>query len=361
MEKIAIKIPKVGESIQEAFLAEWYKQDGETVNTGEPVLAFETDKISSEVKAEATGVLKRLIEEGETVAVDTVVGTIEPTGDEQKQETKDEQNRESERQQPKAKEPSGERQPDRQPSAKPQSTSNRQTLTEEVSRKPMSPIRQRIAQRLLQSKQNTAMLTTFNEVDMGRIQEIRTLLKQAFPKKYQVKLGLMPFFVKASIEALKKFPRVNAYLESKDIVYHNYYHIGIAIGGEKGLVVPVVRNADRLNFAEIEKSIQDYVQKIADNKLQLEDLEGGTFTISNGGVYGSLLSTPILNTPQSGILGMHKIEDRPVVINGQIQVRPMMYLAFSYDHRIIDGRESVGFLTRIKECLENPERIMLEI
>ncbi len=232
---------------------------------------------------------------------------------------------------------------------------------ESVTRKPMSPIRQRIAERLLQARQSTAMLTTFNEVDMSLLQEFRRLYKDAFRDRYGVSLGMMSFFIKASVTALKEYPEVNAFIEGKDIVHHHYYHIGVAVGAERGLVVPVIRHADRLGFAEVERAIVDYVKKIRENRLEIADLEGGTFTISNGGVYGSLLSTPILNAPQSGILGMHKIEDRPVVVDGQVVARPMMYVAFSYDHRIIDGREAVGFLKRIKECVENPERIMLEI
>ena len=196
---------------------------------------------------------------------------------------------------------------------------------------------------------------------MSLLQEFRRLYKDAFRDRYGVSLGMMSFFIKASVTALKEYPEVNAFIEGKDIVHHHYYHIGVAVGAERGLVVPVIRHADRLGFAEVERAIVDYVKKIRENRLEIADLEGGTFTISNGGVYGSLLSTPILNAPQSGILGMHKIEDRPVVVDGQVVARPMMYVAFSYDHRIIDGREAVGFLKRIKECVENPERIMLEI
>lgn len=230
-----------------------------------------------------------------------------------------------------------------------------------VTRKPMSPIRQRIAARLLEARRNTAMLTTFNEIDMGRVMEIRTRYKDLFQKKYDVALGFMSFFIKASVEALKAYPEINAYIDGKEILYHDSCHVGIAIGGDRGLVVPVIRNAERLSFAQLEKAIVDYVAKIKANRLELKDLEGGTFTISNGGVYGSLLSTPILNTPQSGILGMHKIEKRPVVINDEVVVRPMMYVALSYDHRIVDGREAVSFLVRIKDCIENPERMMMEI
>jgi 2-oxoglutarate dehydrogenase E2 component (dihydrolipoamide succinyltransferase) len=236
------------------------------------------------------------------------------------------------------------------------------SAAEEItSRKPMSQIRQRIASRLLEAKHSTAMLTTFNEIDMANVISIRRQYKEVFNQKYGVGLGFMSFFTKACIEALKEFPQINAFVDGKDIIEHHYYHIGVAIGSERGLVVPVIRHADMLSFAELELAIVDFVKKINKNRLQLSDLEGGTFTISNGGVYGSLLSTPILNTPQSAILGMHKIEKRPVVIDDQVAIRPMMYVALSYDHRIVDGREAVTFLKRIKECVENPERIMMEI
>ena len=230
-----------------------------------------------------------------------------------------------------------------------------------VNRKPMSPLRQRIAARLLEAKQNTAMLTTFNEIDMSQVMAIRKQYKDSFKRKYQVNLGIMSFFIKASVEALKENAQINAFVDGKDIIEHHYYHIGVAVGSERGLVVPVIRHADRLSFAGLEQAIVDYVKKINENRLEIADLEGGTFTISNGGVYGSLLSTPILNIPQSAILGMHKIEKRPVVIDDEIVIRPMMYVALSYDHRIVDGREAVTFLKRIKEFVENPERIMMEI
>ena len=232
---------------------------------------------------------------------------------------------------------------------------------EAVSRKPMSPIRRRIAARLLEAKQGTAMLTTFNDIDMTRVMQVRALLKEKFKEKYGVSLGIMSFFIKATLEALKDFPEINAAIDGDDIVYHHYYHIGIAIGSDRGLVVPVIRHADRLGFAELEGAIVEFIKKINEKRLELADLEGGTFTISNGGIYGSLLSTPILNMPQSGILGMHRIEDRPVARDGKVEIRPMMYVALSYDHRIVDGREAVTFLKRIKECVENPELIMMEI
>lgn len=234
-------------------------------------------------------------------------------------------------------------------------------LAEPITRKPMSRIRQRIAERLLAARQNTAMLTTFNEVDMTRVQILRAQFRAAYKARYGVSLGLMSFFIKASVAALKEYPAINAFIEENEVVYHHYYHIGVAIGAERGLVVPVIRHADHLGFAALEQALLEFVKKVQENRLELTDLEGGTFTISNGGVYGSLLSTPILNPPQSGILGLHKIEDRPVVIDGAVVIRPMMYVALTYDHRIIDGKEAVSFLKRVKEDVENPERIMLEI
>lgn len=234
-------------------------------------------------------------------------------------------------------------------------------LEEKTTRKPMSPIRLRIAERLLAAMRNTATLTTFNDVDMSRVQEVRSRYRDSFRERHGVSLGIMSFFVKACVDALKAFPKVNAFIDGNDIVYHDYYHIGVAVGAERGLVVPVLRHADRLSFAEIEGSIAEFVRKIKENRLELSDLEGGTFTITNGGVYGSLLSTPLLNFPQSAILGMHRIDRRPVAVGSEVPVRPMMYVAMTYDHRIIDGREAVSFLKRIKECIEDPERIMLEI
>jgi 2-oxoglutarate dehydrogenase E2 component (dihydrolipoamide succinyltransferase) len=228
-------------------------------------------------------------------------------------------------------------------------------------RKAMTPIRKRIAARLLEARQNTAMLTTFNDIDMDRAMALRSRYKTLFKDKHEVSLGFMSFFVKACVAALQEIPQVNAFIDGSDIVYHNYQHIGVAVGSPRGLVVPVIRHTERMNFAQIEKAILDYVAKIKENRLELADLEGGTFTISNGGVYGSLLSTPILNMPQSGILGMHRIEKRPVVIDDQVVVRPMMYVALSYDHRIVDGREAVTFLKRIKERVEDPERLLLDV
>ena len=225
----------------------------------------------------------------------------------------------------------------------------------------MTRLRRTIAERLVTAQNNAAMLTTFNEVDMSAAKALRARYKDAFIKAHDIKLGYMSFFVKAAVEALKAFPRINAFVEGDEIVFHNYYDIGVAVGGGKGLVVPVIRNAEGLGFAEVEQTISDFGRRARDNKLGLDELQGGTFTISNGGVYGSLMSTPILNPPQSGILGMHSIQERPVVVNGEIAIRPMMYIALTYDHRIVDGKEAVSFLKRIKECVEDPARILLEV
>jgi 2-oxoglutarate dehydrogenase E2 component (dihydrolipoamide succinyltransferase) len=232
---------------------------------------------------------------------------------------------------------------------------------ERVTRKALSPIRKRIAERLLQAVHSTAMLTTFNEIDMGEVMALRKRYKDAFLERYGVKLGVTSFFVKAAVEALGEFPPLNAFIDGDEMVQNHHYHIGVAVGSPRGLVVPVVRHADHLSFAEIEGAIAGFVGRIRDNKLELSDLEGGTFSITNGGVFGSLLSTPILNYPQSGILGLHKVEPRPVVVDGEIAVRPMMYVALSYDHRIVDGREAVQFLARIKALVEDPERLLVEV
>ncbi len=242
----------------------------------------------------------------------------------------------------------------KQPSTKPQ-------LGEEIVREQMTTIRRRIAERLVQAQSTAAILTTFNEIDMTNCMALRKKYKEPFEKKYGIGLGFMGFFVKAVIEGLKAFPRVNAFIEGHDIVYHNYQSIGVAVGTEKGLMVPVLKHAEHMSLAEVEMAIKNYALKARDGKISVDDLSGGTFTISNGGVYGSLMSTPILNPPQSGILGMHKIEERPIAMNGQVVIRPMMYVALSYDHRIVDGSESVSFLVRVKECIEDPTRLLLEI
>jgi 2-oxoglutarate dehydrogenase E2 component (dihydrolipoamide succinyltransferase) len=416
---LEIKVPSVGESVTEATLAQWYKKEGDLVSKSEPLFVLETDKVTLEIETEADGVLRIGVSEGETVAIGTVVGTIDTAAaPEVVEEPVPEEVAEIA---PAAPAPPPEPPPvvpdaEIPLAAKPVLSPSVRRLVaeknldvskitgtgpggritkgdvilylehavpaappavaiaqpaqphevtphpdEQITRKPMSQIRQRIATRLLEAKQNTAMLTTFNEIDMARVKEIRAHYQDAFQKKYGVRLGFMSFFIKACVEALMEFPELNGSIDGKDIIYHNYYHLGVAIGGERGLVVPVIRNADKLSFAQLEQAIIDYVNKIKENRLELADLEGGTFTITNGGVFGSLLSTPILNMPQSGILGMHKIEDRPMVSDGKVVVRPMMYVALTYDHRMVDGRQAVTFLVRIKEFIEDPERIMMEV
>jgi 2-oxoglutarate dehydrogenase E2 component (dihydrolipoamide succinyltransferase) len=422
--RIEIIVPAVGESITEALLAQWFKNDGDMVKKDEPLFVIETDKVTLEVAAEADGRLSITVPEGETIAIGSVVGAIDtgPAGEKAPQRPAGTVGAKPSEAPAQTAPPESSARPSKPTAPAPAASgkafapSVRRLLNEhnldftqitgsgpagrltkgdvllylesrsmpaaaaaagggrvaspsaistkaeeQVTRTTMSPIRQRIAARLLEAKQNTAMLTTFNEVDMQPVMDLRQRYKEVFKQKHGVALGFMSFFIKASVEALKEFPMVNAYLEGNDIIEHHYYHVGIAVGAERGLVVPVIRHADQLSFAELEKSIIGYVEKITANRLELTDLEGGTFTISNGGVYGSLLSTPILNMPQSAILGMHKIEKRPVVIDEAVVIRSMMYVALSYDHRIVDGRQAVGFLKRIKQCVEDPQRIIMEI
>jgi len=403
-----IKIPEVGESILEALVANWFKEDGSAISKDEIICELETDKVNVELTAEASGILHIVVPVGETVPIGTVIATLE-------------EGEVAQAPPPQATAPKVEAtvpaapdavtgqqasQPSANPAARQQAAergikledlsgsgragrvilddvlAHKQTTTppaEAVATKPasvqaetavdgrpvtrqaMTPIRQRIAARLLQARQQTAMLTTFNEADMSWVKKIRGRHQEQFTKKHGIKLGMMSFFVKASIEALKEFPAVNARIDGTDIVYQHYYDVGIAVGTERGLVVPVLRNADQLTFAEIEQQIADLAAKANARKLTLADLEGGTFTITNGGVYGSLLSTPIINPPQCGVLGMHSIQDRPVVRDGEIVIRPIMNLALSYDHRLIDGREAVGFLKLIKEYIEDPSELFLEL
>ncbi len=422
--KIEIKVPSVGESITEALLAQWFKKDGDTVRKDEPLFVLETDKVTLEVTAEAAGSLSIVVPAGTTVKVGTVVGTISAAGAVEIERPAVEKGQDQQKTPvpkpavlekppaaasapaaaaeahavleglpPSVRRLVGEHRLDASrilgtgpggritkgdvllyieqsekgvAPAEPAPAAAAvcppcESVKEEILRKPMTPIRRRIAERLLKARQNTAMLTTFNDIDMSAVIELRKRYKEAFQKKYGVSLGFMSFFIKASVEALKAIPEINAYVDGSDIIYHRYYHIGVAVGSERGLVVPVIRHADQLSFAELEKAIVDFVARIKESRLALNDLEGGTFTITNGGVFGSLLSTPILNTPQSGILGMHRVDPRPVAVDNQVVIRPMMYVAMSYDHRIVDGREAVTFLKHIKEGIENPERILMEI
>ncbi len=424
MAAVPITVPGVGESITEGILARWLKPDGSRVNAGDPLFELETDKASSVVPASTAGVLKIAVAEGETVAIGSTVGTLDPSAtpapaaapvpvpaaspapvasapnsaatgsaapasdgsaaadlplapsvrrlvaeteiDPSKVTSTGRGGRITkgdvltylqapapiaEKVQTAA--PSSAPTPVTAPASSP--PAGRET------RQRMSGLRQRIAERLVQAQQTAAILTTFNEADMSRVQDLRTRYKELFRTKHGVGLGFMSFFVKAVVEALRSYTTVNGRIDGTDIVYHNYYNIGVAVSTDRGLMVPVLRDADAMSFADIEKAIAGFAEKARKGSITVDDLQGGTFTITNGGTFGSLMSTPILNLPQSGILGMHAIKKRPVVVDDQIVIRPMMYLAFSYDHRIIDGREAVSFLVRIKECVEDPERLMLAL
>lgn len=401
-----IRVPEVGESVVEALVAKWHRRDGEPVRREEPVCELETDKVTLEINAEADGILSITVPAGETVKIGTVIGSIRETaapstrpaepaekptlplspaarklarekaiqpatprvnGKKELPPVGDLFTREEEAKpaEPAAQEPSPAAEPAEEPPA-PAMVRTEDPVPYGVepdsrfTRKPMSPIRRRIAERLTEARRKTAMTTTFNEADMGRVRALRRKYRDHFRTKHGVSLGYMSFFVKACVEALKEFPEVNARIDGNDILYQHFYDICIAVSGEKGLVTPVLRNADRLHFAEIERAIDLFSEKVRTNRLEMADLEGGTFTISNGGVFGSLLSTPLLNPPQSAVLGMHLVQDRPVALLGKVVIRPMMYLALSYDHRIIDGREAVRFLKKVKEYVEEPEEMLLE-
>jgi 2-oxoglutarate dehydrogenase E2 component (dihydrolipoamide succinyltransferase) len=409
-----IVVPTLGESVSEATVAKWMKNAGDAVKKDETLVELETDKVSVEVSAPEAGVLSEIVApQGATVSIGAILGRMGGAGaqpaaqapkaeapkPEQKAEPKTAPHPQAQSQQPgngasKQAPPSVQRiaaeggidvsglsgsgrdgrltksdalaiieQRAQQAPAQLQAHPPLQArvISDREERAPMTRLRQTIARRLKEAQNTAAMLTTFNEADMSAIMAARTKYKDSFEKKHGVKLGFMSFFVKACIAALKEIPNVNAEIDGADIIYKNYYDIGIAVGTDRGLVVPVIRDADHKSMAEIEREIGELGVKARDGHLKLEDLQGGTFTITNGGVYGSLMSTPILNAPQSGILGMHKIQERPIVIDKQIVVRPMMYLALSYDHRIVDGKEAVTFLVRVKEGLEDPERMLLDL
>ena len=404
-----IRVPTLGESVTEATIAQWYKKPGEPVSMDEPLCELETDKVTIEVPAQSAGVLEEILfEEGATVEVGALLGSIDA-------DAKVAAPAQAQKAAPAPEIPmaapgpaptptqsdalapsvrrlvsehglspadivatgkdgrltkgdvlaavSGQAPPVQAPqipaaqSARPASAD--QSAREE--RVKMTRLRQTIARRLKESQNTAAQLTTFNEVDMSALMQLRSEYKDLFEKKYGVRLGFMSFFVRACVTALHEIPAVNAEISGDEIIYKNYVNMGIAVGTAKGLVVPVLRDVQEMGLAQIEQTIGDFGQKARDGKLAIEDLQGGTFTVSNGGVYGSLMSTPILNLPQSGVLGMHKIQERPMVVNGQVEVRPMMYLALSYDHRIVDGKEAVTFLVRVKESLEAPERLLLDI
>jgi 2-oxoglutarate dehydrogenase E2 component (dihydrolipoamide succinyltransferase) len=406
-------VPDMGESIVEATVADWLKQEGDYVEAGEPVVVLETDKVDLDVAAQKSGVLKQILHKtGDDVRVGDVLAVLDetaarepeapakqeaaPAESEAVPEATPAKTESAERVTPVARRvaqergvdlgavsPSGPRgtvtrqdveryvtaredgqrtapqpTPPREPAPPPVTAPSADGRREERIR--LSRRRRTIAQRLVEAQRTAAMLTTFNEVDMSAVMALRKRRQDAFVARYGVKLGIASFFVKAAVGALKDFPPINAELDGDEVIFKHYYDIGMAIGAEEGLVVPVLRDADRMSFAEIEIAIKDFAQRAQDGTLTLDDLRGGTFTITNGGVFGSLMSTPILNPPQVGILGLHKIEDRPIARDGEVVIRPMMYVALSYDHRIVDGRESVQFLVRIKELVEDPESLLLE-
>ena len=403
-----ILVPTLGESVTEATVAKWLKKSGDKVNEDEPLVELETDKVSVEVTSPSTGILSEIsIQEGETVGVGTKLGEIgdsatntNQAAKEIKQKVKIEKKEEKQIVNKKNDDEQNvvqlniEKKTEPSPSAKRIIAENNIDITNILGsgrrgqilksdliglmglspgvnkkfqdkgpeeRVRMSRLRATIAKRLKEAQNTAAMLTTFNEIDMSMIMQMRKDNKDEFQKIYNVKLGFMSFFVKACVNALQTFPAVNAEIQEDELVYKNYYNIGVAVGTDKGLVVPVVKSADQMSFAEIEKEIINLGTKAREGQLTIDDLQEGTFTITNGGIYGSMLSTPILNPPQSGVLGMHNIVQRPMVINGKIEIRPMMYLALSYDHRIIDGKEAVSFLVRVKEILEDPRRLFLDL
>jgi len=384
---IEVKVPVLPESINEATVAVWHKKPGDFIELDDVIVEIETDKVVLEVPAEDSGLLTEIkAKEGETVNEQQVLGIMEKKPQDDSKETPTAEKKSTKKEKPTQESPEEvtqeaitEEAPEEEatvkeeaeaaseeetqqdipePSDKVETSLKGNRLEEKV---PMSRIRKTIAKRLHSATQNTAMLTTFNEVDMSAILSMRSTYKEAFEKKYSVKLGLMSFFVKAAVESLKKFPTVNAYIDGDDIVYHAYCDVSVAISSERGLVVPVLRDAHKMAMHDIEKAIIDFSVRAQDGTLGIDEMSGGTFTISNGGVFGSLLSTPILNSPQSAILGMHKTQERPIVVDGEIVIRPMMYLALSYDHQIIDGKEAVQFLISIKDALEDPTRLLLKV
>ena len=399
---IEVKVPALAESVPDATLLDWYKQPGDAVSRGQMLIDLETDKVTLEIAAPEAGVVKEILQQaGDVVLPDVVLCIIDTEGTarasaetatSEPSATGDTDNDETSRFGPAVRKLLEEHAIDpaavpasgkdgrltkadvlgyleTQPSedVAPPATKTVQPRPEAIpgarpeERVPMTRVRKRTAERLLQAQQQNAILTTFNEVNMKPFMDMRSLHKEEFEKQYGVRLGFMSVFVKAAVEALKRFPVVNAYVDGDDVIYHGYYDVGVAVGSERGLVVPIMRDVDRMPFSEIERKIRDFGERARDGKLTLDELTGGTFTISNGGVFGSLLSTPILNPPQSAILGMHKIQDRPVAENGEVVIRPMMYVALSYDHRVIDGREAVQFLETMRKTIEDPSRMLLQL
>ncbi len=414
MSVIEIKIPTLGESVSEGVIARWLKVEGDVVAAEEPLLELETDKAVMEIPAETAGQLQILAQEGDTVEVGQLIAKIDPSVSAPATTTAEKAIDTAQAGEPvvasneanntveattlspavrklitennldpsqitrtgkgdrltkadvvqhlESRTTSSPIEPAKPaPAPKPAPKTTIVSSEEETERKPMSVIRQRIAERLVEVQNNAAILTTFNDVDMSAVMSLRKKYKERFIEKHGVKLGFMSLFSKAVIQALEEIPQLNAHIDGTDMIFHKYVHLGMAVSTKRGLMVPVVKYADQMSIAELEQAIGDMAARGRDGKIMPDELSGGTFSITNGGVFGSMLSTPILNPPQSGILGMHRIEDRPVAINGQVEIRPMMYVALSYDHRIVDGKEAVTFLVRVKECLEDPERMLLDI
>jgi len=351
--KVEIKVPSLGESIAEATVCNIIRQNGAIVQIDDEIIELETDKVNQTLNSPESGKIELNVKVDDIVEVGQVIGFVD-TDFKAEVEPKVSYESLSEEKQPILDDKDL---PPAQKQKKPISTEKKEASNREE-RTRMSKLRKLVAERLVSAKNQTAMLTTFNEVNMEKIIDIRTKEKESFMKKHNVKLGFMSFFIKASVLALKKYPDINAYIDQDEIVYRKYYDIGIAVGTEKGLYVPVIRDCDKMNFAEIEQKLKDFAEKARNDQISIEDLKGGSFTITNGGVYGSLLSTPILNPPQSGILGMHAIQKRPIAVNDEVIIKPMMYLALSYDHRIVDGEEAIGFLIEIKNNLEDPNKIL---
>ncbi len=385
-ETVDVIVPAAGESVTSANVAQWHVQTGTAVTQGQTLLTLETDKVSQELEAEVAGVLNILIPEGEEVSIGAIVANIQvgtttiasttapastptatpatPVAEAQpakKVETTPTQSLSTQSASAQTSTPAGKLKPDLSVVTNTSERLGEPVRDGRTTRKKMSMLRRKIASHLVNAQQTAAILTTFNEVDMTAVMELRKSVQDDFVKKHGCKLGFMSLFVKAVVQALREVPSINGTIDGTDVIENHFYDIGVAVGTEKGLVVPVIRDCEQKSFADIERDIIGYAEKAREGTIQLADLQGGCFTISNGGVYGSLLSTPILNPPQSGILGMHTIQQRPVAIDGKVEIRPMMYLALSYDHRLVDGKEAVSFLIKIKDCLENPHRLMLEI
>jgi 2-oxoglutarate dehydrogenase E2 component (dihydrolipoamide succinyltransferase) len=353
---VEIKVPAVGESISSGIISLWHRQDGDYVRAGDLLFTLDTDKVSTEVAAQSAGVVRIKIPADQEVKIGEVVGLLEEAPEPAAV--------------PAAPAPAATPSspapavvpspaPAAPPAPAPSAPVELEPQERRVTRKKLSPLRKKISTQLVAAQRNAAILTTFNECDMAAVMKLRADIQETFQAKYGIKLGFMSFFIKAVVDALRSEPQINSRLDGEELVQNHFYDIGVAVGTERGLIVPVIRDADRKTFPELEQDLAYYAKKARDGAITIEDLQGGVFTISNGGVYGSLLSTPILNPPQSGILGMHKIQDRPVAVDGQVVIRPMMYLALSYDHRVVDGKEAVTFLVRVKEAIENPLRLFL--